>query len=39
MIAADIAFAARLDTTWIDHAEQGAEGPSDHAAIIGDFRV
>ena len=25
VIATDIAFAARLDTTWIDHAERGAE--------------
>jgi exonuclease III len=25
--------AARLDTTWIDHEERGAERPSDHAAL------
>jgi hypothetical protein len=26
-------------TTWIDHVERGAERPSDHAALIADFRV
>jgi exodeoxyribonuclease-3 len=37
MIAADAQLAARLDTTWIDHVERGAEKPSDHAALIADF--
>ena len=23
--------------TWIDHTERGADRPSDHAALIGDF--
>jgi hypothetical protein len=34
---ADAQLAARLDTTWIDHVERGAEKPSDHAALIADF--
>jgi exodeoxyribonuclease-3 len=37
LIAADAALAERLDSTWIDHAERGAERPSDHAALIADF--
>ena len=37
VIAADAALASRLDTTWIDHAERGAERPSDHAALLADF--
>jgi exodeoxyribonuclease-3 len=37
VIAVDPASADRLDTTWIDHTERGAEGPSDHAALIADF--
>jgi exodeoxyribonuclease-3 len=37
VIAADRGLAARLDTTWIDHAERGAERPSDHAALLADF--
>lgn len=37
VIAADVALAGRLDTTWIDHVERGAESPSDHAALIADF--
>ena len=37
LIAVDHSLAARLDTTWIDHVERGAEGPSDHAALIADF--
>ncbi len=39
MLAADEALAARLETTWIDHTERGAEKPSDHAALIADFRA
>ena len=39
IIAADRALAARLDTTWIDHVERGAEGPSDHAALVADFHI
>ena len=38
VIAADHALSERLDTTWIDHVERGAERPSDHAALIADFR-
>jgi exodeoxyribonuclease III len=38
MIACDLALAARLDTTWIDHTERSADRPSDHAALIADFR-
>ena len=37
MIAADPSLAARLDTTWIDHTERGADRPSDHAALVADF--
>jgi exodeoxyribonuclease III len=37
MIATDPELAARLDTTWIDHTERGAERPSDHAALVADF--
>jgi exodeoxyribonuclease-3 len=36
-IAADRSLAARIDTTWIDHAERGGERPSDHAALVADF--
>lgn len=39
VIAAEAALAERLDTTWIDHVERGAEGPSDHAALIADFHL
>jgi exodeoxyribonuclease-3 len=39
VIAADPDLAARLDTTWIDHVERGAERPSDHAALIADFHL
>jgi exodeoxyribonuclease-3 len=38
LIATDPALAARLDTTWIDHTERGADRPSDHAALIADFQ-
>lgn len=38
MIATDKALAERLDTTWIDHNERSADRPSDHAALIADFR-
>jgi exodeoxyribonuclease-3 len=38
VIAADQRLSDRLDTTWIDHTERGAERPSDHAALIADFR-
>lgn len=37
VIATDPHLAARLDTTWIDHTERGAERPSDHAALLADF--
>lgn len=37
VIATDRGLRDRLDTTWIDHVERGAEGPSDHAALIADF--
>jgi len=36
-IAVDRSLAERLDTTWIDHVERGAEGPSDHAALLADL--
>jgi exodeoxyribonuclease-3 len=39
LIAADLELAGRLDTTWIDHTERGGDRPSDHAALIADFRV
>ena len=39
LIAADPDLAARLDTTWIDHVERAADRPSDHAALIADFRL
>ena len=38
ILAADAVLAERLHTTWIDHVERGAERPSDHAALIADFR-
>ncbi len=38
MIAVDAVLADRLDTTWIDHIGRSAERPSDHAALIADFR-
>jgi exodeoxyribonuclease-3 len=38
LLAADRAMAERLETTWIDHTERGAERPSDHAALLADFR-
>lgn len=37
VIAVDRGLADRLDTTWIDHVERGAEQPSDHAALLADF--
>jgi exodeoxyribonuclease-3 len=39
VLAVDAALAARLDTTWIDHLERGAERPSDHAALLADFAL
>jgi exodeoxyribonuclease III len=39
LIAADAGLAERLDTTWIDHTERGAEKPSDHAALVADFEL
>jgi exodeoxyribonuclease-3 len=36
-IAVDAALAGRLDTTWIDHTERGADAPSDHAPLVADF--
>jgi exodeoxyribonuclease-3 len=39
VLAADADLASRLDTTWIDHIERGAERPSDHAALIADLRL
>jgi exodeoxyribonuclease-3 len=38
LLAADRSMADRLETTWIDHVERGGERPSDHAALIADFR-
>ena len=37
LLAADRTLAERLETTWIDHIERGAERPSDHAALVADF--
>ena len=37
MIAADHQLASRVETTWIDHTERGADRPSDHAALVADF--
>jgi hypothetical protein len=39
MIASDTGLADRLDTTWIDHTERGMDRPSDHAALLADFRT
>jgi exodeoxyribonuclease-3 len=39
VIAVDPELAARIDTTWIDHVERGAERPSDHAALLADFHL
>jgi exonuclease III len=39
VIAVDDALARRLDTTWIDHVERGAERPSDHAALVADLHL
>ena len=38
LLAADVRLSARLETTWIDHLERGMERPSDHAALLADFR-
>jgi exodeoxyribonuclease-3 len=38
ILAVDPTTASRLDTTWIDHEERGADRPSDHAALVADFR-
>jgi exodeoxyribonuclease-3 len=38
LLAADRDLAAQLETTWIDHVERGSERPSDHAALLADFR-
>jgi exodeoxyribonuclease-3 len=38
VIAVDTDTAAQLETTWIDHRERSAERPSDHAALVADFR-
>jgi exodeoxyribonuclease-3 len=38
LLAADVGLADRLETTWIDHVERGGERPSDHAALLADFR-
>jgi exodeoxyribonuclease-3 len=39
MIASDARLAQALDTTWIDHIERSTERPSDHAALLADFRI
>jgi exonuclease III len=39
VIAADRALATRLETTWIDHVERSGPRPSDHAALVADFRL
>lgn len=37
VVAADRGLAARVVTTWVDHAERGGERPSDHAALLADL--
>jgi exodeoxyribonuclease-3 len=39
VIAVDDRLADRLDTTWIDHVERGADRPSDHAALVADLHL
>jgi exodeoxyribonuclease-3 len=39
LIAADKHLATRLDATWIDHTERAMSPPSDHAALVADFRL
>jgi exodeoxyribonuclease-3 len=39
LLLASHALAARLDTTWIDHVERGADKPSDHAALLADLHL
>jgi len=38
LLASDSRLAERLQTTWIDHLEREMERPSDHAALLADFR-
>ena len=38
VIVVDECLAGRLETTWIDHVERGGDRPSDHAALLADFR-
>jgi exodeoxyribonuclease III len=38
LLAADRVLAERLETTWIDHVGRGGDRPSDHAALLADFR-
>jgi exodeoxyribonuclease-3 len=38
-LAADHRTAASADTTWVDHTERGGDRPSDHAALLADFRL
>jgi exodeoxyribonuclease III len=38
LLASDARLAQRLETTWIDHLEREMERPSDHAALLADFR-
>jgi exodeoxyribonuclease III len=38
LLASDARLAERLETTWIDHLEREMERPSDHAALLADFR-
>lgn len=39
VLAASADLVGRLDTTWVDHVERGAERPSDHAAVVADFTL
>jgi exonuclease III len=39
LLLASDALAARLDTTWIDHVQRGADKPSDHAALLADLHL
>jgi exodeoxyribonuclease-3 len=39
VLAADAILAGQLETTWIDHSERSSERPSDHAALLADFRL
>jgi exodeoxyribonuclease-3 len=39
LLAADPVTAAGADATWVDHTERGGDRPSDHAALVADFKL